>query len=213
MANRLFRNRTRTCSQCGEVFTPNGPRSFQCSEECRFWSKVNKRGRKMPHMKTRCWEWQKYEERGYGLLRIKGKCIRAHRYSYVINKGPLGNKHALHKCDNPPCVRPSHLFKGDQQANVADCVSKGRVASPKGEKNPKAVFTKKQVKTIIIEAEIIKKSSSSKHPGATTELAKKYGVTQGGMWRIVSGKTWSELNRFRQKIRRMSLRELQALRR
>lgn len=232
MSNSSFRQvLTRTCSQCGKSFTPPGTRSFQCSDECRFWSNVNKRGLKMPHLKTRCWEWQKYRmKHGYGMIVIKGKCIGAHRYSYIINKGPLGDNYALHRCDNPSCVRPSHLFKGDQRSNVIDCINKGRRAtnlgrklkrkasnkgqrsSNKGKKKPNAVFTKKQVERVIIEAEIIKKGTTFKYPGATTKLAAKYGVSPSAIHNIISGKSWPELNGFRQKVRHISLSELQALR-
>lgn len=58
--------------------------------------------------------------------------VLAHRMAWELHQGsPPGNAHVLHRCDNPPCCNPSHLFLGDNTANIADRVAKGR--SPRGE--------------------------------------------------------------------------------
>lgn len=85
-----------------------------------FWSKVNTEGE--------CWNWiaSKFKF-GYGQFYINGKNLYAHRVSYVIQNGSIPKGlFVCHKCDNPSCVRPSHLFLGSQLENVLDMVKKGR---------------------------------------------------------------------------------------
>ncbi len=80
---------------------------------------------------TGCWEWigARWKDK-YGKTSIgsPGKAKRAHRISWELFIGPIPKgAHVCHKCDNPPCVNPSHLFLGDNLDNVKDMVSKGRV--------------------------------------------------------------------------------------
>lgn len=96
-----------------------------------FARRVNRNGPVMPGMKTRCWIWTGVKRGGYGRYSIKGKLFNAHVRALEMATGPLlpGEK-VLHRCDNPPCVRPGHLFRGTQADNVADSVSKGRHRNP-----------------------------------------------------------------------------------
>jgi hypothetical protein len=82
----------------------------------RFWPKVRKdRG---------CWVWTgATTTTGYG--RLSGQ--PAHRLSWEIHHGPIpAGLFVCHRCDNPGCVRPDHLFLGTHEANMADMVAKGR---------------------------------------------------------------------------------------
>ena len=100
--------------------------------EIRFWPKVNKDGPIHPKLKTRCWVWTAGVSRfGYGELAIGGgKKIRAHRFAWVLSHGPVPNGlFVLHRCDNPPCVNPEHLWLGTRVDNIADMVAKGRGSS------------------------------------------------------------------------------------
>lgn len=75
-----------------------------------------------------CWLWIGNKiKSGYGLFSIDGKRFYAHRVSWTIENGtiPFG-KNILHRCDNPPCVRPGHLFDGTQRDNSIDMLSKKR---------------------------------------------------------------------------------------
>jgi hypothetical protein len=74
-----------------------------------------------------CWVWTgSLQKKNYGVFRGQ----RAHRLAYQLFRGPIPEGHGvLHTCDNPPCVRPSHLFTGTKQDNVDDMVKKNRQAS------------------------------------------------------------------------------------
>lgn len=94
----------------------------------RFWNKVSKSG-------NGCWEWiGAKKESGHGVIGIgtrKNGLIRVHRLSYIIHYGPISRKiKVCHTCDNPPCVKPDHLFLGTQLDNVRDCIAKGRHVYP-----------------------------------------------------------------------------------
>jgi len=96
--------------------------------EERFWSNV---GRPLP---TGCWPWAaRTNEHGYGTFwngeKRRGHNVKvlAHRWSFEHFVGPIPEGLCvLHKCDEPGCVAPEHLFLGTQADNVADCVAKGR---------------------------------------------------------------------------------------
>lgn len=79
-----------------------------------------------------CWHWREYKTtNGYGTFCHNGKTVRAHRYSYEQNFGPIPKgMFVLHKCHNPGCVNPDHLYLGDQKQNMRDCIRSGRIHSP-----------------------------------------------------------------------------------
>lgn len=86
-----------------------------------------------------CWIWTgRRQDNGkprqdYGRFDIENGCVMAHKISYEHFVGPVPNHlKVLHRCDNPPCVNPSHLWLGTQKDNMRDCVAKGR--NPKGYK-------------------------------------------------------------------------------
>lgn len=90
----------------------------------RFWAKVN--------IGPDCWEWvgARTSVRGvrtYGVFWLHGKNVPSHRVSFELHFGTLpSGKFVLHKCDNPGCVRPTHLFAGTHTDNMRDMLSKGR---------------------------------------------------------------------------------------
>jgi hypothetical protein len=63
---------------------------------------------------------------GYGRFRLNKRTMHAHRASWFLFKGHPGKWLVLHKCDNPPCVNPDHLFLGTHNDNVQDKIKKGR---------------------------------------------------------------------------------------
>ena len=79
---------------------------------------------------TGCWEWTAGRAGGkhrYGAIKHKGRVAPAHRISYMIHVGKIGDGlQVLHRCDNPGCVNPSHLFLGSQKDNMTDMASEHR---------------------------------------------------------------------------------------
>lgn len=76
-----------------------------------------------------CWEWiGGRDPYGYGKIKIKGHNLGAHRIAMAVWRGfELGSAlKVLHRCDNPRCINPDHLFLGTQSDNLNDCVRKGR---------------------------------------------------------------------------------------
>jgi hypothetical protein len=82
-------------------------------------------------MPNGCWEWVRGRTRqGYGKLNRNGKRWAAHRFIWTFVNGPIPNGiHVLHKCDNPPCINPDHLWLGTHTDNMRDKVRKGRLNS------------------------------------------------------------------------------------
>ena len=75
-----------------------------------------------------CWEWQGSKRgHGYGRIKVNGRTYPAHRFLWELTNGlvPAGML-VLHKCDNPPCVRPDHLYLGTSADNTRDMVVRGR---------------------------------------------------------------------------------------
>ncbi len=87
-------------------------------------------GKFLSHVKKKngCWKWLSTKNCfGYGRLFSDNKEYKAHRVSWELKFGPIPNGlFVLHKCDNPECTNPDHLFLGTQRENMNDCLNKGR---------------------------------------------------------------------------------------
>jgi hypothetical protein len=151
----------------------------------RFWSHV-KRGPK-------CWLWLlACNHDGYGKTTYKHRFISAHRFAWELTLGKVpGSKCVLHKCDNPPCVRPSHLFLGTHQDNQNDRHAKGRQGDSrpknpaKGERNSSAKLNEATVRNLRREY----------HEGASRKLLmRKYNVSRHCVWSVGTGRSWSHVS-------------------
>jgi hypothetical protein len=129
-----------------------------------------------------CWEWQASRTPlGYGQVRFRGTRVLAHRAAWEAFCGPIpsdeshyGTKGVLHKCDNPCCINPEHLFLGDQHVNIDDSVSKGRWGKRgnKGEAHGRALVTEQMVREI-------RESKES-----ARIIAARYGISTGAVRHI-----------------------------
>lgn len=147
-----------------------------------FWKKVSKG--------DDCWVWSGNKNlQGYGLVDLSGKQRLAHRVSWAIHNGNLPEViFVLHHCDNPPCIRPDHLFLGGHIENTRDRVSKGRpggrmINRPIGESNPSAKLNLKKVSEI----RELRKSGLT-----LSAIAKIYKVSRPQIGHIVSGQHWKQ---------------------
>ena len=153
----------------------------------RFWSKVD-----VAENDIACWEWRgRRDEDGYGGFKAEGRNLRAHRLAVEFFNGPIGDSSSVvcHKCDNPPCCNPRHLFVGSIADNWRDSKVKGRREyaehKRRGGNSNWARLTEDQV----IEIRRLHASGNI----TQEELAARFGVTRPNIHHVVTRKTWSHL--------------------
>lgn len=136
-------------------------------------------------IKNGCWEWQRRLDRdGYGFISFGNVNWRAHRLSHqLFNSEIPKGLNVLHRCDNPRCVNPKHLFIGTQQENMKDKERKGR--APKGPDHWLSKLDSVKVREIrgLIESGVYQK-----------DIASKYGIAQITVSKIHRGITWSHVS-------------------
>lgn len=138
-----------------------------------FWPRVRMAGS--------CWEWTgPVNSKGYGVIsrKVYGEAL-AHRYAFSLTVGDIPNGACvLHRCDNPRCVNPDHLFTGSKAENNADMMAKGRYA--RGESNGQSKLTNDLVAQI--------RSAAGTH----ASIAAHFSVHQSTVTRIKAGRIWME---------------------
>jgi hypothetical protein len=157
-----------------------------------FWSRVDMTGGMFE-----CWEWTATRDsHGYGKFWWGEKMTGSHRVSWEITNGVVPDGlFVLHKCDNPPCVNPSHLWLGTKKDNSEDCVRKGR--SPRGERqgmntHPECrVIGERNGSHKLTEQQVVEIRSRYAQGNVTqTELGIEFNVTKSLIWCIVHNKAW-----------------------
>lgn len=138
-----------------------------------------------------CWSWTGSRHRhGYGTIGEGGRNGRdflAHRLSYEIHVGPIPPGMVIcHRCDNPICTNPAHLFVGTQADNVRDMDAKGRrvAAGQIGTAHHQAKLSDAQV------IEIRRRADAGE---CKAHLAVEFGVTKTTTTRIANRRTWKHL--------------------
>lgn len=136
--------------------------------------------------KGECWGWKGgLAHFGYGLMKVRGKNDRAHRISWRIHKGEIPKgKLVLHKCDNPICSNPEHLYLGTQSDNVKDIYNRNR-RSQRGEKNNQSKLKENQVR------EIRKKYTGKR--GELKSLGEEYRVNYNTIRLIIRNERWKHI--------------------
>lgn len=187
--------RVPTCAQCGGPVKRRA--AIFCSRPCkaaalgsrstRFWARVDKNGPIPVHRPELgpCWPWIGQRDRhGYGsFVPAKHERIRAPRFAYQDAFGPIPEHTDIcHECDNPPCVRPSHLSAQPHAINMADASKRGLL--PKGERAPTAKLTEDQV----MEIRRLKASGLTQRV-----IAQEFGVSQGHISYIVNRRSWGHV--------------------
>lgn len=158
--------------------------------EKRFWSKV-KLGKQ-----SECWPWlgALLKSGGYGAFRVggrRGKTVRANRVAWELTFGVIPQGQCvLHRCDNPACCNPVHLFLGTRAENTADMVAKGRLAPvektvKRGSKHGGAKLSEEQVLEI---RELYAAGGASK-----AGLARRFGVSEHQIYLIVNRRNWAHI--------------------
>ncbi|MFV2062331.1 MAG: HNH endonuclease [Chloroflexota bacterium] len=145
----------------------------------RFWSKVDRSGE--------CWVWTGSRRAGYGKFRPGSRkdggraTVPATHVAWELTNGPIPDgMFLLHHRDNPPCVRPEHLFIGTALDNHRDMAAKGRAMA--GERCVKAKLTAAAV------ADIRARYADGERQRS---LAEEYGVSQTAVSLIVNGRRWA----------------------
>ncbi|MCX4703916.1 HNH endonuclease [Streptomyces sp. NBC_01352] len=142
----------------------------------RFWSKVDPTGD--------CWLWTAHiKPQGYGQFTVRNEQFYgAHAVSYALVHGPIPpGKVVCHRCDNPPCVNPDHLFLGTQADNAADMIAKGRAPRTRGIARANARLTDEAVQHI---------RSASRYHGLIRDLAAQFGVSTTTVRAVRNGRKW-----------------------
>ena len=155
----------------------------------KFWSFVE---RGAP---DECWLWTASRtEAGYGRFYL-GKAVvaRAHRVAFALANGRLAAPHlkVCHRCDNPPCCNPAHLWEGTDADNNRDRAEKGRTVRPKrdesavryarGERHGSAKLTGEQATAI------------RQDPRSLSQVAAAYGISVRTASRIRNRTLWKDV--------------------
>lgn len=150
----------------------------------RFWSKVDRRG------DDECWPWLAARKPpfGYGDFYVsrEGRTT-ASRISLALALGRPLERHesACHRCDNPPCCNPAHLFAGTQSDNAFDSIQKGRNRPVLGARNSRSVLTEEQVRDI---------RAHHYYLGLHADLGRHYGVAATTILRVRTGLNWRHVD-------------------
>jgi HNH endonuclease len=133
---------------------------------------------------TGCQNWTGCKtNRGYGQIWTDNKNQSVHRVAYKLWVGPIpAGLHVLHKCDNPACFNPDHLFTGSRQDNMTDMVNKRRQSI--GLSRPLAKLTEETAREII---SLLNSNRTSR------DVARQFGVSHTTILDIWNGKIWRHL--------------------
>lgn len=162
------------------------PRWEYLDEADRFWRKVDRRG------DDECWPWlgsykrNKRGEKSHGQFGIyrDGKTVatpRASRVAYRLTHGDPGELHVLHKCNNPGCCNPAHLYAGTNYDNVQDAIAAGTKTDPpnNGKLNEEKARVIRQL---------------DKEGYSRGFIAEGFGVSYMTVWAVCTGRTYRDVD-------------------
>ena len=194
------------CPNCGIIYkwrtTYYDPPPQSCSFKCRFKWKTATEQQKLERAKKSfekrvikkdgCWNWNgSFDKDGYSKMTVKTNMgfNRAHITSWKIHNGKIPEGLCvLHKCDNPSCTNPEHLFLGTAKDNTQDMIKKGRdgfnIWNQLGSLNPQSKLDENKVKEI---KKMIQKGLKS------LEISLKFNVSRRTITDIRLNKSWKQV--------------------
>lgn len=193
-----MRDRTKICDGCGTAFEKDKRLDWNqwaarryCSQACTGKAATALNESRRPTVRQKfeanfdktdgCWNWKgTIEGYGYGVLDHNFKRYRGHVLALEFDGRPVPKGMvACHHCDNPRCVRPSHLYVGTVQDNANDAVARDRIS--KGSAHPIAKLTEDDVRAM----------RALDLPFA--EIARRFGVSRPTAARAIKGVTWGHV--------------------
>lgn len=148
----------------------------------RFWSKVQ------IGAPDACWPWTGAKRDGYGMFKANGRNHGAHRIALTLQGVEVPDVAVVcHRCDNPPCVNPAHLFVGTRADNNADMFAKRRNMLPPTSKLSPELAAE-------IRAEVARRLAEGRPYYGAKDLARRYGVTHISIRAVVNNRTWRQTN-------------------
>lgn len=164
---------------CGIVYAMKKRRGLTILESIFLKTDINESG---------CWNWSGYcDKDGYARYSHRGKTNSVAQFVFEMAYGKArGSLSVCHTCDNPRCIRPSHLFLGTTKDNMLDAKNKGRLVGARGEKQWNHYFTANQVLGIRKGYEGMKGKR-----GAIAFLAREYETNWGTIAKIVKRQRWN----------------------
>lgn len=203
----------KSCPVCGTAFVTGSAIKTYCSPECDVICVASRFDDR-----EKCWEWprSKNPQTGYGQINRyengRHKVYTAHRISFSAHFGDIPDGlQVLHRCDNKPCINPSHLFLGTQLDNMADMMEKGRgnhtgakvhwtktypEKVKRGNDHPSKAKPEKWKRgsghyaSKITEADVIEIRGSTE---TLLRLSERFGISQSALSAIKKRKTWAHL--------------------
>lgn len=169
----------------------------RATREERFWRKVTR--------SEGCWEWTGHRNAGgYGLLysgpRGASRGQFAHRVSWALHFGePPADLSVCHHCDNPPCVRPDHLFLGTPAMNTRDRDRKGRHRALRGDEHPQRIDPSKVLRGerhggARLTEDAVRAIRLERSGGiGLRALAERYGVSPEAISAAATGRHWAHV--------------------
>lgn len=179
----------RLCGHCGTSFKPGAADQRFCSQPC-FYANRRKTISKslitsnvVIDPRTGCWNWVRGLNNGYGNISYMHVNRLAHRVSFELFNGPIPDgRFVCHKCDNPKCCNPDHLFAGTSEENTKDRHAKGRSAKGSG------AGPAKMTEQIVSEARTRYAAGEN-----CASLAREYGISKTSMNYAICGRTWKHV--------------------
>lgn len=171
-------------------------------QEERFWAKVDRSGRAPAHAPGlgACWLWTACKSAaGYGFFGMGDRNMSSHRVAWMLTSGPIPpGMWVLHRCDNPSCVRPDHLFLGTPTDNVRDMFAKGRARPQEGDdhwfrRNAGVQVGEGNFNAILSAADVLQIKRRLIHGETPALLAASFGVGTSTICQIQAGRNWNSV--------------------